>query len=43
MKALIFFESHKRQKRNWDIPESFPDSEVVQAYSNPRIDSSKDK
>lgn len=34
---------HRGVRKNWDVPDSFPNSAIVEAYMHPQIDSSKEK
>ena len=31
------------QRKNWDVPESFPNTAVIQAYRHAKVDENKDK
>ena len=35
--------SHRSVSKSWDVPASFPDSKVLEAYLHPRVDDSKEK
>lgn len=34
---------HRGVRKNWVVPDSFPNSAIVEAFMQPQIDSSKDK
>lgn len=38
-----FKRKHRNVRRSWDAPASFPSAAVEQAYSQPKVDASKDK
>ena len=38
-----FFAQHKSVKKGWDLPSGFPSAAVLEAYSNPSVDSSREK
>jgi hypothetical protein len=38
-----FCAAHKSVRKSWDVPDNFPDTAVVEAYSNPKIDAAKDR
>lgn len=38
-----FKRKHRNVRRSWDAPSSFPSAAVEQAYSQPKVDTSKDK
>lgn len=31
------------QRKNWDVPETFPNTAVIQAYRDAKVDQNKDK
>ena len=36
-----FCTAHKGVRKSWDLPESFPDPAVVEAYAAPKVDESR--
>lgn len=40
LKELQYKHFHKNYKNNWEFPDNFPNSEVVDAYQNPAVDDS---
>lgn len=38
-----FKRKHRNVRRSWEAPPSFPSAAVEQAYSQPKVDASKDK
>lgn len=40
LKELQYKHFHKNYKNNWEFPDDFPNSEVVDAYQNPVVDDS---
>ena len=40
LKELQYKHFHKNYKNNWEFPDDFPNSEVVDAYQNPAVDDS---
>jgi DNA excision repair protein ERCC-5 len=36
-----FRRRHASVRKNWDLPEDFPQRAIMQAYINPRVDDSK--
>ncbi|CAD7696364.1 unnamed protein product [Ostreobium quekettii] len=41
--VIEFMNKHKVVRKNWVLPESFPSAAVLQAYTSPQVDRSKDK
>ena len=38
-----FCAAHKSVRKNWDVPDNFPDAAVIEAYLNPKFDAARDK
>ena len=36
-----FKRKHRAARRGWHLPEGFPNSVIVEAYTDPRVDESK--
>ena len=43
MAHAAFCAAHQGARKNWDLPDNFPDTAVIEAYSNPKVDSAKDR
>eukprot|EP01016_Furgasonia_blochmanni_P048924 TRINITY_DN7368_c0_g1_i1.p1 TRINITY_DN7368_c0_g1~~TRINITY_DN7368_c0_g1_i1.p1 ORF type:complete len:284 (+),score=45.47 TRINITY_DN7368_c0_g1_i1:62-853(+) len=43
LKEIEYKASHRNYKKQWELPDSFPNRRVIEAYLHPNIDESKEK